>query len=99
MDPGKLLLSIPSLFVGLTQQRILPQFSSAAEDGPDEWVTEGIQIGEVTSVMGILGMWTGAQHARMDPLGMYYNSNYLITFLLNEQHRSFLGLEGVLIMN
>ncbi|KAK7696445.1 hypothetical protein QCA50_001102 [Cerrena zonata] len=47
-------------------------YSSALENGPDEWVTEGIQVGEVTSVMGILGMWTGAQHAHMDPLGPFW---------------------------
>ena len=35
----------------------------------DEWVSEGIQVGGVASAMGILGMWTGAQHERMDPLG------------------------------
>ena len=34
----------------------------------DEWVSEGIQVGGVASAMGILGMWTGAQHERMDPL-------------------------------
>lgn len=33
-------------------------------------MTEGIQIGDATSAMGVLGMWTGAQHERMDPLGM-----------------------------
>ncbi|KAF7792001.1 hypothetical protein EIP86_003028 [Pleurotus ostreatoroseus] len=43
---------------------------SCIEDASSaEWVTEGIQIGEATSGMGILGMWTGAQHERMDPLG------------------------------
>ena len=35
----------------------------------DEWVSEGVQVGGVASAMGILGMWTGAQHERMDPLG------------------------------
>jgi hypothetical protein len=33
-------------------------------------VTEGIQVGNVGSAMGILGMWTGAKHERSDPLGM-----------------------------
>ena len=45
------------------------QYSCVDETGPAEWVTEGIQIGEATSGMGVLGMWTGAQHERMDPLG------------------------------
>ena len=35
----------------------------------DEWVSEGIQVGGVAAAMGILGMWTVAQHERMDPLG------------------------------
>ena len=35
----------------------------------DEWVSEGVQVGGVASAMGVLGMWTGAQHERMDPLG------------------------------
>ncbi|CAL1701796.1 unnamed protein product [Somion occarium] len=44
-------------------------YSSAAEDGPNEWVTEGVQVG---SVMGVLGMWTGAEHAKGDPLGPFW---------------------------
>lgn len=47
----------------------LSQFSCIDDNGPAEWVTEGVQIGEATSGMGVLGMWTGAQHERMDPLG------------------------------
>ncbi|TBU44823.1 hypothetical protein BD309DRAFT_891729 [Dichomitus squalens] len=43
---------------------------STVEGGDmDEWVSEGIQVGGVASAMGVLGMWTGAQHERMDPLG------------------------------
>ncbi|KAI0641699.1 hypothetical protein C8Q79DRAFT_919143 [Trametes meyenii] len=45
------------------------QFSSADGADVDEWVSEGVQIGGVASAMGVLGMWTGAQHERMDPLG------------------------------
>ncbi|KAH9896003.1 hypothetical protein C8Q73DRAFT_690466 [Cubamyces lactineus] len=45
------------------------QFSSVEGGQGDEWVSEGIQIGGVASAMGVLGMWTGAQHERMDPLG------------------------------
>ena len=48
------------------------QYSCVDESGPAEWVTEGIQIGEATSGMGVLGMWTGAQHERMDPLGAFH---------------------------
>lgn len=32
-------------------------------------MTEGVQLGEARSAMGVLGMWTGAQHDRMDPIG------------------------------
>ncbi|KAG6836663.1 hypothetical protein H0H93_005210 [Arthromyces matolae] len=38
------------------------------EDSP-EWSTEGIQIGGIGSALGMLGMWTGADHASTDPLG------------------------------
>ncbi|KAL4244700.1 hypothetical protein ABKN59_010354 [Abortiporus biennis] len=45
---------------------------SSSEDGPDEWVTEGIQIAHPTSAIGIIGMWTGALHESMDPLGPFW---------------------------
>lgn len=45
------------------------QFSSVEGADVDEWVSEGVQVGGVGSAMGFLGMWTGAQHERMDPLG------------------------------
>ncbi|CDO77836.1 hypothetical protein BN946_scf184714.g11 [Trametes cinnabarina] len=45
------------------------QFSSVEGADEDEWVSEGIQVGGVASAMGVLGMWTGANHERMDPLG------------------------------
>ena len=32
-------------------------------------MSEGVQVGGVASAMGVLGLWTGAQHERMDPLG------------------------------
>ncbi|KAJ3716567.1 hypothetical protein C8R42DRAFT_678786 [Lentinula raphanica] len=35
----------------------------------DEWVMEGVQVGEIGSAMGVVGMWTGAQHERGDPIG------------------------------
>ncbi|KAL1942277.1 hypothetical protein VTO73DRAFT_6341 [Trametes versicolor] len=44
-------------------------FSSVESAEVDEWVSEGVQVGGVGSAMGFLGMWTGAQHERMDPLG------------------------------
>ncbi|KAH9840524.1 uncharacterized protein C8Q71DRAFT_721069 [Rhodofomes roseus] len=42
------------------------------EGEPTEWVTEGVQIGGQTSAMGVLGLWTGSQHERMDPLGPFW---------------------------
>ncbi|KAJ4490351.1 hypothetical protein J3R30DRAFT_3421024 [Lentinula aciculospora] len=35
----------------------------------DEWVMEGVQVGEIGSAMGVVGMWTGANHERGDPIG------------------------------
>ncbi|GLB43061.1 hypothetical protein LshimejAT787_1205100 [Lyophyllum shimeji] len=43
--------------------------SSYPDEDVPEWATEGIQIGSVGSAVGILGMWTGAEHASTDPLG------------------------------
>ncbi|KAI0781685.1 hypothetical protein BC629DRAFT_1289608 [Irpex lacteus] len=37
-----------------------------------EWASEGVQVGQAKSGVGILGMWTGAQHDRMDPLGPFW---------------------------
>ncbi|KAI0357174.1 hypothetical protein OH77DRAFT_1451415 [Trametes cingulata] len=45
------------------------QFSSVEGGDANEWVSEGVQVGGVASAMGVLGMWTGANHERMDPLG------------------------------
>ncbi|KAG6853500.1 hypothetical protein C0991_003774 [Blastosporella zonata] len=38
------------------------------EDAP-EWASESIQVGSIGSTLGILGMWTGAEHNNTDPLG------------------------------
>lgn len=46
------------------------QCSSIEGGTRDEWVSEGVQVGGVASAMGVLGLWTGASHQRMDPLGM-----------------------------
>ncbi|KAJ3800034.1 hypothetical protein GGU11DRAFT_678211 [Lentinula aff. detonsa] len=42
----------------------------------DEWVMEGVQVGEIGSAMGVVGMWTGAQHERGDPIGLSSNPLY-----------------------
>ncbi|KAL0577416.1 hypothetical protein V5O48_004582 [Marasmius crinis-equi] len=35
----------------------------------DEWVMEGVQVGGIGSKIGVVGMWTGAEHERGDPIG------------------------------
>ena len=42
---------------------------SEREDGDGEWQSEGVQLGGLGSATGVIGMWTGADHERMDPLG------------------------------
>ncbi|KAI0247378.1 hypothetical protein BJV78DRAFT_1133446, partial [Lactifluus subvellereus] len=42
---------------------------SFREDGVGEWASEGVQLGGRGSAMGVIGMWTGADHERRDPLG------------------------------
>lgn len=32
---------------------------------------EGVQVGEIGSAMGVIGMWTGASHERGDPIGLF----------------------------
>ncbi|KAJ7139691.1 hypothetical protein C8R44DRAFT_867809 [Mycena epipterygia] len=34
-----------------------------------EWVTESVQVGDIGSALGIIGLWTGAEHSSTDPLG------------------------------
>ncbi|CCM00206.1 uncharacterized protein FIBRA_02234 [Fibroporia radiculosa] len=41
-------------------------------DEPNEWISEGIQIGGPQTAMGVLGIWTGSQHEKMDPLGPFW---------------------------
>ncbi|KAJ8489022.1 hypothetical protein ONZ45_g13737 [Pleurotus djamor] len=37
-----------------------------------EWVTEGIQMGAIGSALGVMGLWTGPEHQRHDPLGPWW---------------------------
>ncbi|KAH7924179.1 hypothetical protein BV22DRAFT_1105634 [Leucogyrophana mollusca] len=46
-------------------------FSVPGSDRP-LWSSEGIQSGPPGSACGVLGMWTGAQHERRDPLGPFW---------------------------
>ncbi|KAF8213500.1 hypothetical protein K438DRAFT_1661674 [Mycena galopus ATCC 62051] len=43
--------------------------SSEAAGADPEWVTESVQVGDIGSALGIIGMWTGAEHSSTDPLG------------------------------
>ncbi|OCH91985.1 hypothetical protein OBBRIDRAFT_833799 [Obba rivulosa] len=53
---------------------IIADGSTSSVDGgeSEEWITEGVQLGGVTSAVGVLGLWTGVQHDRMDPLGPFW---------------------------
>ncbi|CAK5279946.1 unnamed protein product, partial [Mycena citricolor] len=44
--------------------------SSEAAGADPEWATESVQVGEIGSAAGIIGLWTGAEHTSTDPLGM-----------------------------
>lgn len=48
------------------------QISSRSNESPGEWSTEGVQIGGVGSALGVVGLWTGADHERTDPLGPFW---------------------------
>ncbi|KAI0080957.1 hypothetical protein K474DRAFT_1672241 [Panus rudis PR-1116 ss-1] len=41
-------------------------------DSEGQWLSEGIQLGGIGSMAGILGMWTGANHLRDDPVGAWW---------------------------
>ncbi|KAJ6626829.1 hypothetical protein B0H10DRAFT_458510 [Mycena sp. CBHHK59/15] len=43
--------------------------SSEAAGHDPEWVTESVQVGEIGSAVGLIGLWTGAEHSSTDPLG------------------------------
>ncbi|KAI0067418.1 hypothetical protein BV25DRAFT_1912053 [Artomyces pyxidatus] len=42
------------------------------EDGEGEWQSDGVQLGGLGSATGVIGMWTGAGHEHMDPLGPFW---------------------------
>ncbi|KAF8263617.1 hypothetical protein EI94DRAFT_1806964 [Lactarius quietus] len=46
--------------------------TSSREDGEGEWASEGVQLGGRGSAMGVIGMWTGAEHEPSDPLGPFW---------------------------
>ncbi|TFK71174.1 hypothetical protein BDN72DRAFT_877343 [Pluteus cervinus] len=46
--------------------------SSHPDSDLPEWVTEGVQVGGIGSAAGILGLWTGAEHVRSDPIGPFW---------------------------
>nr|GAT43682.1 predicted protein [Mycena chlorophos] len=43
--------------------------SGDMNDDRPEWVTESVQIGGIGSAIGIIGLWTGAEHSPTDPIG------------------------------
>ncbi|KAJ7630508.1 hypothetical protein FB45DRAFT_915746 [Roridomyces roridus] len=43
--------------------------SSEMAGSDPEWVTECVQVGDIGSAAGIIGLWTGAEHSATDPLG------------------------------
>ncbi|KAI0052789.1 hypothetical protein FA95DRAFT_1553055 [Auriscalpium vulgare] len=43
------------------------------EDGDGEWQSEGVQLGGLRSATGVIGLWTGAEHEQMDPLGAFWS--------------------------
>jgi hypothetical protein len=53
-------------------RRLTRHQTSSREDGDGEWASEGVQLGGRGSAMGVIGMWTGADHEPSDPLGSYY---------------------------
>jgi hypothetical protein len=66
------LISSPSLPDFTKLLTTLQQISSRASESPGEWSTEGVQIGGVGSALGVVGLWTGADHERTDPLGPFW---------------------------
>jgi hypothetical protein len=53
------------------QWRLTCRQTSSREDGDGEWASEGVQLGGRGSAMGVIGLWTGADHEPSDPLGSY----------------------------
>jgi len=45
---------------------------SFREDGQGQWASEGVQLGGRGSAMGVIGLWTGAEHELSDPLGPFW---------------------------
>ncbi|KAA1476391.1 hypothetical protein DENSPDRAFT_509164 [Dentipellis sp. KUC8613] len=45
---------------------------SERDDGDGHWKAEGAQLGGLGSATGVVGMWTGAEHEHMDPLGPFW---------------------------
>jgi len=54
------------------RRRLTRRQTSSREDGDGEWASEGVQLGGRGSAIGVIGMWTGAEHEPSDPLGSCY---------------------------
>ncbi|KAH7917433.1 hypothetical protein BV22DRAFT_937050 [Leucogyrophana mollusca] len=68
-DGRKMKGSISMISDGAIRWTMLSYVPGASEP---EWSSEAIQIGGPGSACGMLGMWTGAQHERSDPLGPFW---------------------------
>jgi len=46
---------------------------TSADLGEDamEWSSETVQMGNIGAAYGFVGLWTGAEHSRDDPLGKH----------------------------
>jgi hypothetical protein len=67
------LFPIPDFVISVTKLlTMFQQISSRSNESPGEWSTEGVQIGGVGSALGVVGLWTGADHERTDPLGPFW---------------------------
>ncbi|KIY47226.1 hypothetical protein FISHEDRAFT_73057 [Fistulina hepatica ATCC 64428] len=47
-------------------------YTTHPENDDAEWLTEGVQIGEVGSAAGFIGLWTAADHESGDPIGPFW---------------------------
>jgi len=47
-------------------------FVTSFDTGELEWLSEGVQIGGIGSITGILGLWTSAERQGDDPIGAWW---------------------------
>jgi hypothetical protein len=69
--------------------------SSEVNSDVPEWASESVQIGSVGSAIGFIGIWTGADHERRDPIGKPPFS-VVRTYANMMSHRAMLDMESQL---